>query len=680
MTPTPRARKGLPRRLLAQAAVTIPAVFLIAAVAGGAGAQPPRATSTNTAGGVNKIAIENFDPATFKPTAETPLPTMESPITFNLSDEPSYWYDNGLPEAEGILHTRSLAAAAGPTTLKFKIEEPFTSENHTVSSIIWPEGAKNMPFLQQGAQQGELAVDLSTPGLYAFQCRVHPYMLGAAVIDDPTTPGADFGPKLRWIDGTIMPSASHEILSIVRSFFIVTEPANWQHYADQDTTWDPSYPAAPILTFNEDGSPNLIPDLDAFYQEMFKEPITLKAPVKPTEPGIGEAYVGTQWEKSAGKTKPGAITAFDTETWEMTKKFHLPSVNLNNPHNFWSDKDGKFFYANNWFSNKLTTIDRDTGAVLHNIDVGPSPSHVVTRPNTDSLIIPNNGGNRIVEVAPGGGEVIKTYLTQKPGEPPALPHAHWVSYDGKFVVTPNSNETQATIFNLDVPSMVKPESGGFPVATSMTNDGKRSYVSNLLDHTVTCLSNTEEAACPVEGGGAMVPSMQIDLRKNYNKVTGESTGPYALSPIQTPVSPDDGYMLGVGTFTSNITVFDMKTNKLVKTLPCGPGCHGINFGLKKGGGWYGYASIKFANKFIVVDGDPNGDGNPEDAKIAGEMLTDVVPSGAKTDDTVVDHAGQGGNGVFAYPIPYNGWVQKMPEPWQSLMTCKQREPITAALC
>jgi hypothetical protein len=139
-------------------------------------------------------------------------------------------------------------------------------------------------------------------------------------------------------------------------------------------------------------------------------------------------------------------------------------------------------------------------------------------------------------------------------------------------------------------------------------------------------------------------------------------------------------MLGVGTFTANITVFDMKTNKLVKTLPCGPGCHGINFGLKKGGGWYGYVSIKFANKFIVVDGDPNGDGDPSDAMIAGELLTDKLGSGTKTDDTPTGNLGQGGNGVFAYPIPYNGWVQKMPDAWKAQMTCAQQEPLRKAVC
>jgi len=56
------------------------------------------------------------------------------------------------------------------------------------------------------------------------------------------------------------------------------------------------------------------------------------------------------------------------------------------------------------------------------------------RPGTNTLIIPNNGGNRIVELDPEGTKVIKSYFTQpRPG--PRLPHAHWVSFDGKHVVT-----------------------------------------------------------------------------------------------------------------------------------------------------------------------------------------------------------------------------------------------------
>lgn len=628
----------------------------------------------------NRVAIDNFDPATWEPTAEVPLPPMESPITFKLSDAPAYWYDNGREDLESILHTRSLTAGVSPTTVKFSIGEPLTSENHTVSSIVWPEGAKNMPFEQQGSQTGELSVDLVTPGLYVFQCRVHPYMLGATVIDDTTTPGADLGMKVRWIDGTIMPTASDEILKIVRSFFILSEPANWQYFGEEDTTWDPSYPAAPVMTGNADGTPNLIPNLDAFYQEKFHEPVTLKAPVQPSHPGVGEVFIDTQFELSAGKTKPGSITFWDAETWKMTKKLFLPAINMNNPHNMAVSADQKILFQNEWFSNKTTAIDRETGKHLWSTEVGPSPSHVMRRPGTNTLIVPNNGGNRIVELDPEGKQVIKSYMTQFPGENPAFPHAHWLSANGRYVITPNSNESKATIFDLEAPNpssaIRKPESGGFPVATSMTNDGKRAYSGNLLDHTLKCLS-LAEPACPTPEGG-VAESYVIDLRKNYDKVTGASTGPHGLSPIQMPISPDDTYLIVAGTFSANLMLIDMRTNELVKTLPGCPGAHGVNFGAKKGGGYFAYVTHKFCNKMTVVDGDPNGDGDISDARIEGEVLTSGTPG--LIDDTPVAQFGQGGQGVWAVPEVYNGWVQAIPDSWKAMLTCKQQNPVSPEAC
>jgi DNA-binding beta-propeller fold protein YncE len=399
--------------------------------------------------------------------------------------------------------------------------------------------------------------------------------------------------------------------------------------------------------------------------------------VKPASKGVGEMFVDTQFELSAGKTKPGSITGYDTETWDMTKKFFLPQINLNNPHNMAVSRDQNTIFQSQWFSSKVTAIDRVTGREIRTTEVGPSPSHVMRRPGTDTLLVPNNGGNRVVELDPDGTKVIKSYLTQAPGQDPAFPHAHWVSFDGKHVVTPNSNQTRASVFDLSVPAMTNPESGGFPVATSMSMDGKRAYVANLLDHTITCLS-VEEAACPAPDGTKVV-SDKIDLRQNYDKVTGEEKGPWALSPIQLPISPDDRYMLVVGTFTSNVLVIDMANHHIVKSLACGPGCHGINFGAKKGGGYFGYVSIKFANKVMVVDADPNGDGNLSDADVAGEMLT----SGTATkvmDDTPTAQFGQGGQGVWAVPDVYNGLVQELPMAWKAKLTCAQLQPMAKPLC
>ncbi|MGH9040550.1 MAG: copper oxidase [Acidimicrobiia bacterium] len=628
---------------------------------------------------LNRVAIPNFDPDTWTPTAELPLPPMETPITFKLKDDPSYWFDTEMKDLEDTLHTRSLAAGVGPTTIKFNIGEPHTSVGHTVSSLVWPEGAKNMPFGQPGPVSGELDIDLVTPGLYAFYCKIHPYMLGAVVIDDPATPGADFGPKLNWLDGTVIPSSADEVMKTVRSFFVITEPANWQHYSTSETQWDPEYPAAPIMTGNEDGSPNFIPNLDRDFQQRFDEPMTLKPPVPPSEPGVGTVYLDTQWEGSKGKTKYGSITAYDAETWKMKSKWFAPEINLNHPHNYWTDHDGKFLYSTNWFGDTLTVFDRQSGKVLRNVQVGPSPSHVMTRSDSDNVVVAINGGGAVVELDPGANKVIGRYQTQARGGMPAFPHGFWVSGDGKYVVTPNANETTASIIDMNSRTMAKPEAGpGLgQVAASISNDGKRTYIASLWSHTLTCLSITEPA-CPTPDG-QIVPTYDVDLRQNYNKITGESTGPYGLVPIQTPISPDDSVMLTVGTVTGNIVVTDMDTNKIVKTLPCGPGCHSINFGAKKGGGYFAYVSIKFANKMVVVDADPNQDGDPSDAKIAGSVLSDPQPD-IQMDDEPDEYLGQGGNGVEIYPVVYNGWVQGLPEAVKAQLTCKQRDPLNANAC
>jgi DNA-binding beta-propeller fold protein YncE/plastocyanin len=655
----------------------LPVLALIAALSASAtkaGADAPKSSGT----GLNKVAIANFDPDTWKPTADQPLPPMESPITFRAKDDASYWFDNENKDLEKVLHTRSLGASAGPTTVKVVIGEPATEAAHTVSFIVWPEGAKNMPFTQPGGVTGEVSVNIETPGLYAWQCIIHPYMFGAVVIDDPGTPGADFGAKLQWIDGTVIPSAADEVMRVVHSFFIITEPASWQIYAaDRDMKWDPQYPSAPIMTNNADGSPNFIPNLNDFFHKKFEEPKTLKPPKAPTEPGVGTVYYGSQWETSAGKSKPGSITAFDAEAWKMKSKWFAPSVNLNNPHNFWSDLNGEMLYSTNWFSNNLTVLDRSNGAVLRELVIGPSPSHIVTRSNNEHLVIPNNGGGRVSEVEKGGTGIIANYMTQARGEKPAFPHGHWVSGDGTYVITPNSNELGGSVIDMNIPKMFKPQTGHHPVAASLSNDQTRGYIANLFSHTITCIS-IKDPACRTPDG-KVEGTYNIDLRENYDKVTGKTTGPVALAPIQLPVSPDDNAMVTVGTVTGNIVIIDPKTNKFVKTLPCGPGCHGANFGAKKGGGYYAYVTTKFMNKMVVVEADPNGDGDLSDAKIAGELLTDAQP-GIQMDDKPTGGFGQGGNGIFIYPIAYNGWVQKMPESAKAKLTCKQRDPLNTALC
>ena len=121
----------------------------------------------------------------------------------------------------------------------------------------------------------------------------------------------------------------------------------------------------------------------------------------------------------------------------------------------------------------------------------------------------------------------------------------------------------------------------------------------------------------------------------------------------------------------SIIVIDTTTDKVAKMLPCDAGCHGANFGAKKGGGYYAYVTSKFSNELIVVDADPNNDGNLSDAMIAGRIALVSDGSTAK-DDTISGLAGYGGQGVLAIPNVYNSWVKNLPGEWKGQLTPAQQ--------
>lgn len=562
-----------------------------------------------------------------------------------------------------------------PVTVNFDVSEPAAASAHTATSIIWPDGAAGFPFDQSSAWAGSKTVQLTKPGLYAFACKIHPYMLGAVVVDDPLTPGVDFGEKLRVNSrGLNVPSNADIVQQLVQKFFTITVPSNWERYsASKPSSWDPAYPPAPILMYDKAGSPVLVPSLDAMYQEKFSEPHELAAAnIKPKTPGVGEVWVDTQMEQTAGKTKSGTATRVDVNSWQVERKVALPEINLNNPHNMWADRSYKYIYQTEWFSDRLSVFERESGKYVRSITVGPDPSHVMTRTDTDQLHVAINGGNAVVELAPGATRIDRRLLTQSGGKP-AHPHAHWMSADAKYMVTPNVNTYDSTVVDIPSGRIKKEVTGELPIATGMMPDSSKYYLANFLGQSVSCVS-LKGPACNT--GGGRKHNKIIDLWSGYDPVAGTRGSTFGGLPIQLPVSPDGKYLLVANTLSSSITVIDTRTDSVVKELPCDAGCHGINFGAKKGGGYYAYVSSKFANTMSIVDGDPNGDGNPSDAAVVGKMTLDPTPATA-TDDTVTDFAGMGGQGVLALPIVYNGWSQKVPRtaPWNGL-TCRQRNPIT----
>jgi YVTN family beta-propeller protein len=530
---------------------------------------------------------------------------------------------------------------------------------HTVTSFVYPKGATNMPFDEITAYAGGGIVKLDDPGLYVFGCKLHPFMLGAVIADDPDTEGLDLGDEITLLNDITIPTSSDLATRLLKTFFTITTPNNWQDYTStSQKPWHISYPDVDIRITN-----GTVVNLKDTLETRYGQNLTLDQLNNPEIEGIGEVWIDTQLEKTANKTKPGTATAVNATTWEITKKVALPEINMNNPHNMWTDKDQNLIYQTQWFDNKTTIFDRNTGKLVKNIDVGDDPSHVMTSTVTDELYVALHGEQGVTVLSPKGESIKKVIPMQFPGQDPTHPHGHWMGAKGKYLVTPDEFTGTATIYDINQNKISgKVKTGHSPIAVGMTPDGNKSYVADFFDSTVSVIDTVN---------GTLIK--KINLLENYNPISGNVNGPIGFLPIQTPVSPDGQYMVTANTGSATITIIDTEKDELIKDLPCSAGCHGVNFGAKKGGGYYAYVSSSFSNDLIVVDGDPNNDGDPTDAKIAGRISL-IASHNTQIDDKVNGLPGTGGMGVLPIPIVYNGWVQNLPSEWKSLLTKEQQNP------
>ena len=621
-------------------------------------------------------------------------------VTFTVNDVPGHWFDTGVD----IAGTRSLAIIAPGDMVKFKQD---VESRHTVTSLIWPSNAKAEELIDQDAANvNNHHVKLATPGLYVFVCKLHPYMLGGVIVDDPATTGLDVGQQLTLLGvtpaGTLtFDSYSDLTLRLLRAFFIVTNPSNWKDYtlANGVTKYQPTYPNVPVRVYsggNLVGTDASLPLLgDAIVGQGYDGKV-IPTQVKPSIKGVGDVWVDTQFELTAGKTPkfPGTISVVDaTNNWEVTRKIALPAQKMNNGHNMWPSHNQQRIYQTEWHGTSLFVLDRVTGTFLQEIEVGNDPAHVMTRVDTEQVHVGLNGEDGVVELNrnPVTGLLTKHRVIsmQDPAHPtkPTQPHAHWMGFDGATMATPNANTADSSLFDFDEDKVVsKLPTGALSIAVGMMPDSSKYYVSNYLGHDLSVINMMSLPPSRVGGN--------ISLLLGYNPVSGSTTGtvndlactptpgiPCLIGglPVQTPVSPDGKFVVTGNTLGGTITILDTATNQVVKVLPCDPGCHGVNFGAKSpsgqnpNGGYYAYVTSKFANRLIVLDYDPNGDGNASDATIAGSVV--LANNNAPHDDTITGNKGMGGQGVLPIPNVYNGWVQKLPVGFCTPLTVQQRNPL-----
>ena len=533
---------------------------------------------------------------------------MAADVTFKVTDVPGHWFDTGVD----IAGTRSLAIVTPGTTIKFQQNingVPVAESRHTVTSLIWPSTAGATEKIDQvAANQDNHQVTLTTPGLYVYVCKLHPYMLGGVIVDSDGVAPFDIGEKLTLLvkrevtDPTNLTFDSNSNLGLraLRAFFLVTNPSNWKDYTKVGIPYKPVYPAVPVRVTG--GA--IVPDLNAALQATF-DGAAIPTQQKPKINGVGEVWVDTQFELTAGKGPnfPGTMSVVSGQSWNVKRKIGLPNKKMNNGHNMWPSHDQKQVYQTEWHGKSLFVVDRVTGAFLQEIEIGNDPAHVMTRVDTEQVHVGLNGEDGVVELnrdlTTGVLSYGRTISMQDPNHPTkqTQPHAHWMGFDGKHMVTPNSNSADSTLYEFTGFNtgnvLGKHDTGALSIASGMMPDSRKYYVSNYLGHSISVMNGpivltNYGGTGGLKGAGPYAPGEKIkdiSLIAGYDPVTG--CGPGCVDgqiggfPVQTPVSPDGKFMITGNTLGGTITIVDTATDTIVKILTCDPGCHGVNFGAKK---------------------------------------------------------------------------------------------------
>lgn len=667
--------------------------------------------------------------------------------TFTLSDEPGLWFktldagvadqfDNYLADTVGLpieardgtgfplgyisdaleaavpgagidfsnSEGRSLAIINPGETVLFGMKDSQTK--HTITTLIYPEDATPIGgngilraaglghYDQQLGIRGSAILSdttgaptgLDTSGLYVFVCKIHPYMFGAVIVDDPNTnlliggdpnlpfPLLDLSDNLTVLTrtGDVFPGTfpttvppTHVLATtLLKTFYVITDPNNWKDYTE--STWDVSLPPVLVTTNTEQvvvalaydtpttlfaagelgltnstgGSPDVIIGLE------LDSSTPLPALVDPTVDGIGEVWVNTQFERTVGKNfdgtpsdKPGTITVVDASTWNVERKIALPEINMNHPHNMWTDTKNEVIYQTEWFGSEMAIIDRESGELIKEVFTGQSPSHVMTSPTTDKIYVAVNGEETVNEFDPDTFEITRQISTGFRSHP----HGHWVSSSGQYIVTLDFVGLKASIIDLDTNTVDSSDTILYaPIATGMKSDDSVFYTADFLGNSNTAIDPSDGS---IEGH---VDWLAAAIAAGYD---------LAGLPIQTPISPDDKWMVTALTLGGLVGVVDVTTTPGTVTaiLDCDPGCHGVQWGAKDGGGYYAYVSSKFSNSLTVVDPDPDNDDLTDDASVVGRIL--LADRNADSDDRVIGYDGFGGQGVLAIPNVYSGWIE-----------------------
>lgn len=236
-----------------------------------------------------------------------------------------------------------------------------------------------------------------------------------------------------------------------------------------------------------------------------------------------------------------------------------------------------FFYDSN--SNKL----------LHKVEVGAHPAHIVFTPKGEYAFVTNNEDNNVTVIDMEKYQKLKTIPTGKG------PHGFRISKDGKFAYLANMGEDSVSVINIVRLSHVKNiKVGKTPVTTGITPDGKTLLATLNKENSVAVVDL-------VEGRITKIP-----VGEGPAQVFIQQDGKYAFVANQgTKENP-----------SNTITKIEMKTKKIAATITTGKGAHGI---VTSKDNKFIYVTNMFDNTVSIINNKTN--------KVVSTIRVGKIPNG-----------------------------------------------------
>ena len=302
-----------------------------------------------------------------------------------------------------------------------------------------------------------------------------------------------------------------------------------------------------------------------------------------------------------------------------------------------SSAAGKVYVANEG-ADTVSVLDAVSFKALANVRVGKMPHNVQVSPDDKLVWVTNNGepgqtsdasahkgmaqGEHDSMKAPGAVWAIDTATHAVVAKVPVGLHpAHVVvSPDGRFAYVTNGGDNTVSVIDTTAQRLVATiPVGQFPHGLRISPDGKQAYVANLKGGTVSIIdtaSQKEIAQIQAGKGPAQVgftPDGRFVLvslsEENAIAVIDPATRKVTrkvgvgTTPIQLHATPDSTSLLVANQGSrskpgNTVSMIDLQTFKVVKTIKTGSGAHGVAVDRE---GRFAYITNTYADTVSVTD-------------------------------------------------------------------------------